>query len=96
VHDSAADRVGGLERWQIGGVMADVLAAEALGGGDAGWLQGEVGGGAQDEHALDIGAAGAGEVGQGAERAGVLHRGGHEVAAALGVVGDPVVGPFVE
>lgn len=56
-------------------------AAEALGGGDPGRLQGEIRGGAQDQHALDVGAAGAGEVGQRTERAGVLHGGGHKAAS---------------
>ena len=76
--------------------MPDLFPTEAFRGGEAGRLLVVIAAGAEQEHAVDVGPAGTGEVGQGAESARVLHRGGHEVAAALSIIGHPVVGPGVQ
>jgi len=95
VYYYVAYAVGAVEGGQVGGVFADFGFGDALSGGDAGALLVVVGGGAEDEDAVDVDLVSVGKPGEGLEGAGVFHAADGVGAFAVGLVFDPVAGPLV-
>jgi hypothetical protein len=92
--DEAADAVVGFEGGEVARGVGEVIE-EVFSGVDAGGRDGEVAGGAEDEEALVVDVAEAGELGHG-EAEGLVFAIGHdEGAGAVGVEADPILGPVV-
>lgn len=96
VDDDVAYAVGVVESGEIGAVLANLGLREAFGCGDANALLIVVGGGAEDEYAVDVELVGIGEPGEGLHGAGVFHAADGVGAATVGLVFDPVACPLVE
>ena len=91
-----ADAPGVLKGGQIGGVRGYFGFSEAFGGGDARALLVEVGGGADDENAVEVDAAGIREEAKGLQDTVIFHGGEGVGGEAFGLVVDPGAGSLAE
>src|ERR1700678_131386 len=96
VDDDVADAVCGVERRQVGAVLAHLGLGEALGGGGADALLVEVRRSAQDEDAVDVDFVRVGEPGKGLEGSGVFHATDGVGSVSVSLIFDPVACPLVK